>query len=233
MSAVVGDVPWEVRHDLGLATLWFALRDQNRRVCEDLGRNDGTVIREYASHFGLTPPLAWCAVSFSAWLRAASSLTGIQSPLEGSPAARGVEAQFIQAGLWVPSSKLNPEVLVPGNVPIWWRGKDELDWPGHIGVISGMSGVNMLVVEANSGKLGEEVAVMTRSIMAPRLLGVGVLRGKRIRHEFHEPTDEELERAGQLVGLSRELMRQGEPDDPLADLNARLAREGTDDEGTE
>jgi hypothetical protein len=69
--------------------------------------------------------------------------------------------------------------------------------------------------------------------MAPKLLGVGVLRGQRVRHEFHEPSDAELERAGQLIRLQRELLLQGEPDDPLADLNARLAREGFDDGGEE
>jgi hypothetical protein len=233
MPQLTNELPPGAKTDLGLATLFFAELDVQDGIRENLGRNDGTRIREYAKHFGLKPPVNWCAISFSAWLRKAAALIAISAPIEGSPAARAIEGQFIEAGLWVPKNKLSEDVLVAGNVPIWWRGKDENDWPGHIGIMSGFDGVNMRVVEANSGRYGDCVATMPRSIMAPKLLGVGVLRGQRVRHEFHEPSDAELERAGQLIRLQRELLLQGEPDDPLADLNARLAREGFDDGGEE
>jgi hypothetical protein len=233
MTNLTSELPPGVKSDLGLATLFFAQMDMHDGVREDLGRNDGYRIRQYAKAFGLKPPINWCSVSVSAWLRNASKLCGIESPVAGSPAARGIEGQFIEAGLFVPKNKLTEDVLVAGNIPIWWRGKSIEDWPGHIGVIESFDGINMQVVEANSGPMGNEVARMSRSIMAPKFLGVGVLRGQRIRHEFHEPTDAELERAGQLVRLERELLLYGEPDDPLADLNARLEREGFDDGAAE
>jgi hypothetical protein len=229
MAALTSAAPTGVKSDLGLATLFFAQMDLRDGIREDLGRNDGYRIRQYAKAFGLKPPINWCAVSFSAWLRNASKLCRIEAPVAGSPAARGVEGQFIEAGLFVPKNQLTEDVLVPGNIPIWWRGKSIEDWPGHIGVIESFDGINMYVVEANSGRTGTEVARMTRSIMAPKFVGVGVLRGQLLRHEFHEPTDAELERAGQLVRLERELLLYGEPDDPLADLNARLEREKFDD----
>jgi hypothetical protein len=233
MAQLTIEPPFGARTDLGLAALFFAKLDLQDGIRENLGRNDGTRIRKYAKYFGLKPPVNWCAISFSAWLRKAAKLCGIEPPIEGSPAARNIEGQFIQAGLFVPRRKLTADVLVPGNVPIWWRGKDENDWPGHIGIIDHVLNVNMYVVEANSGRFGDEVAEMPRSIMAPKLLGVGVLRGQRVRHEFHEPTDAELERAGQLIRLERELLLQGEPDDPLGDLKARLEREGFDDGDSE
>jgi hypothetical protein len=229
MPSLTNEYPRGTRSDLGLAALWFATCDLNDGVRENLGRNDGTRIRQYASAFELTPPINWCSVSVSAWVRKGALLSDILSPIDGSPAARGIEAQFIEAGLWVPKDKLNPDVLVPGNIPVWWRGKDIDDWPGHIGVIDACLGMSMNVIEANSGKYGDEVAKMSRSILDHKLLGVGVLRGQLVRHEFHEPTDYELERAAELIRLQRELLLQGEPDDPLADLNARLEREGFDD----
>lgn len=233
MVALPNEFPTGVKSDLGLAALWFATCDLQAGVREDLGRNDGHRIRQYAEAFALKPPINWCAVSLSAWLRKGALLSDIDAPIGGSPAARAIEAQFIEAGLWVPKDKLNPDVLVPGNVPVWWRGQSIDDWPGHIGIIDSCVGMVMDVIEANSGKYGDSVAKMKRPIIAPKLLGVGVLRGERTRHEFHEPSDAELEQAGRLIRLQRELLLQGEPDDPLADLNARLEREGFDDGSAE
>ena len=96
---VVTNVPHEARSDLGLAALWFAKADLEAGVREDLGRNDGTRIRQYAEAFGLTPPINWCAVTFSAWLRNGSLLSDIDMPIAGS--GKKARVDVLAAAEWI------------------------------------------------------------------------------------------------------------------------------------
>jgi hypothetical protein len=195
-----------------LATLQVARNAMHAGVRET-SRNDGPEIRQYAEQFGVATPLNWCAVSLCSWMLHACKLIGINPPIEGSPAARGVMGQFMLAGLWVPKRLLTPELLVPGNVPIWWRVSPE-DWRGHIGIIDCSAEWLMHTIEGNSGRRGDRVAGMERwaNHLGVKLLGIGQLSKKLIEYE---PSDEELETARHLITLGKEVML-GEPDDPLA-----------------
>jgi hypothetical protein len=208
--------PASVPHfpNLGAAALYFARHDHAAKVRESLGRNDGPEIRKYLARFGLKAPKHWCASALASWMIRGAGAMGLEAPILGSAGARATEGQFRAAGLWRGKSELDERALQPGNVPIWWRGKGPSDWPGHIGILRGRKGDNMLTIEGNSGPRGDRVAKMTRSLNDPRFLGVGILTGSVVPYQ---PTANELVEAGRLIELGCDVMR-GEDADPLSEI---------------
>lgn len=146
-----------------------------RGVHEDIGPNDGEVIREAAKLFGLTPPINWCAVTFGLWLHEASEIIGVEPPIAGSPGAQATMLQFKEAGRWVAAKDITDAVLLPGNVPIWTRPPHS--WTGHIGILKSYDPEKRIMhtIEANSGPKADKVAAMERSRDDKRLLGIGIL----------------------------------------------------------
>ncbi len=201
-------VPW-----FGELVVRHALADLGVR--EDLGRNDGQRIREYANHFGLIPPVNWCALAVSCWLLEASLECATCPPIAGSPAARGVMGQLIEAGLWVPYHRIQPLHLAPGTVIVWWRGARD-GWQGHIGIVEQqlVPMATVQTIEGNSGQQGDRVARMTRELNDPRLLGVGCFGPEAPR----QVDERAVLAAAPYRDLSSEVML-GEPRDPLGEFD--------------
>jgi hypothetical protein len=191
--------------NLGEAALYYAQQDLAAGVRELYGANDGPEIRKYLDRFGLKAPKHWCAAALSSWLFRGAIAMNVDAPILGSPGARACEGQFIRAKLWVPKSRLDDRALVPGNVPVWWRGA-EPSWPGHIGIIeSHKNGSKWFqCIEGNSGDRGDRVARMPESTDDPQLLGVGVLANTSAPYQ---PTQHELLEAARLIQLGCDVMR--------------------------
>jgi dienelactone hydrolase len=211
---------------LGEATLARAVADLGVRE----GRDDDR-ITEYCRPWGLRPPLSWCAVSASHWLRMGAADLGRPAPVEGSPGARALGAQCRAAGRWVARQAIVPELhLQPGQLLVWARGRiqDPTEWRGHVGLLERVDGRTLATVEGNSGPRGDRVARMTRRLDDPALLGLGLLttpeeaQGARAVH--HEPSAWELAEVERLWRLGAEIPL-GEPADPLQPLRERLERE--------
>jgi len=200
---------------MGTETLRLALADLTAGVREDIGRNDGETIRRYASNFGLTPPINWCAVSFGSWMRAAAEVLGVDTPIVGSPGAQATMNQFKAAGKFVARRDITSSHLLPGNVPIWKRPPH--DWTGHIGVLEtgDHEARTMRAIEANSGPAGDEVARMDRSLDDPRLFGLGILNDGSSLVEVSDPVVPITELAAEVIGGTTEPTWEGS--DPLAD----------------
>lgn len=203
--------------DFGETVLRFALRDLTAGVREDIARNDGHRIREYAARFGLVPPLNWCAVAASTWLAEAAEGLRVPLPVSLSPAARGLMGSCIRSGRWVPWHKLAEANIAPGSLVVWWRGSRE-SWQGHVGIVERLDNSSPIVhtIEGNSGPQGDRVARMQRSLIDEHLLGMGIFGTAP-----HEPTSTELTQADRWKDLSHEVMIDGEPRDPLVEFDER------------
>jgi hypothetical protein len=231
--------PVAPQRTLAAATLARALVDLEGGVCEDLGRNDGRRIREYCQPFGIQPPVMWCAVGVSTWIHEGATVLDREAPVDGSPGARALGAQFKTAGRYVEAADIRPEHLIPGNALVWARGdlSDPDEWRGHVGLLAAEAEGQVLpTVEPNSGPRGDRVALSPwqdigqprteRRLDDPRLLGIGLLTTPEeqagAEAAAYQPTDHELTEAARLMALGAELIAEGEPADPLADLNERL-----------
>lgn len=201
--------------DFGEAVLKRALRDLRDGVSEDLGRNDGHRIREYAARCNLVPPINWCAVAVSTWIAEAAEGLRVPLPVALSPAARGLMGSFIRAGRWTPWDKLVSSMITPGSIVVWWRGSKS-GWQGHVGVVEKLGDMSPVLhtIEGNSGPSGDRVARMQRSLIDERLLGMG-----SFVKLTSEPIEDELQ--GDRRGLSAEVMVDGEPRDPLGYFDER------------
>lgn len=165
--------------DVGELVLAAAIRDLEAGVDEDLGKNDGTEIREMAkmSPGGWGPGGNWCAVAASAWLA-----VGAPGLVTGSHGAKALKDQLRHARgvTWYTAAQLRatPLVLRPGAVCFWDRavpGRPETSWWGHVGIFERLDGKDPLCIEGNSGADGRRVARMPRPLADPRLLGAAVL----------------------------------------------------------
>lgn len=169
--------------DPGLALLERALDDLNAGVREEGRRNDGPRIREYAANFDLAPPLNWCAVAVSTWLREGCHGYFQEPPIPGSAVAQNIMHQLIPLGLWCPKRSITLSAIQPGNLLIWQRPPEP--WMGHVAVIEKrMSPILAGTVEGNSGPLGDRVARMQRRLDDRLLLGIGLLR---VRDDWDSP----------------------------------------------
>lgn len=200
----------------GDAVLQASLSDLAAGVREDLGPNDGRRIREMAANVGCEPPINWCAAAVSSWIVQAASQLGVDSPVKPSAAARGLMANCMAAGLWVPWHKLEPDLIVPGSIIVWWR-VSPTDWRGHVGIVESLDAAapRVVTIEGNSGVHGDEVARMQRDLFDDHLLGIGCFGAQA------EPTSTDLEQIEKWKDLSAEVMLEGEPRDPLAHFESR------------
>jgi hypothetical protein len=138
-------------------------------VKEDLGKNDGRRIREYFKHLNAPSGQEWCAAAVSAWLK-----EGGFTKIPGSLSARQIGRQFQSINSWVSKENLTDAHLVPGNVPVWARGKNTAF--GHVGIIYSYNGSGKFTsIEGNSGPRGDIVAANSHSINDANLLGIGIV----------------------------------------------------------
>lgn len=237
-----GTSPMPEANTLAAAVYARARADLERGIYEDLGRNDGTRIREYCQPFGIRPPLNWCAVGTSTWILEACADFGRTLPIvAGSFGARALMAQFKAIGRFVAAADIVPELhLIPGNVIGWRRGaiNDPKEWRGHVGIVAGKGDGRIVpTIEPNSGPRGDRVAAspwhlsdgrtISRMLNDPRLIGIGLCTtfeealGAPAAAD-PEPSEHELAEAARLMKLGAELLEDGEPRDPLADLMERI-----------
>ncbi len=163
---------------LGAAVVLRARMDIGVR--EDLGRNDGTRIREMMRPWKGVPGQNWCGFAASDWIIRGAADVGVEPPIAGSGGAQAIMAQFKAAKRWISASALrkDPSLLRAGMVPVWDRsdGTPAHQWWGHIGVTTGPAkGGAFPTIEGNSGVDGARVAEMMRALSDGRLFGVGVL----------------------------------------------------------
>ena len=177
-TSPTGETVVPPRPNIVLAVLERAANDLG--MGEDLGKNDGTRIREMLRPFGIVPPANWCAVAFADWLRNGARDAGVSPPISGSSGAIATMGQFRSANRWVSIADVrkNPALIRPGMVPVWDRsvpGNPASSWWGHIGVT--ISTVNsagyFTTIEGNSGTNADRCAKMSRSINDPKLFGFG------------------------------------------------------------
>ena len=191
---VVDDASYSERAKFGaLADMVLdeALEDFRAGVREDLGRNDGTRIREYLENFsslGLRPPLNWCALAVSEWMLNACDALDIDPPIKGSVGAQAFMAQMKASPRcrWLKPPELTQE-LARGAVVVWRR--PPLTWTGHIGIVSSLSAQTFRTIEGNSGPAGDRVAQMTRNLDDPLLFGFGVFLDDTTGERQAEPPD--------------------------------------------
>jgi len=161
------------------AILAAAERDLNVGVREDLGHNDGTVLRaRYFPRFGLKPGANWCAAAGCDWMAQGEAETGRKSLVAGSPGAKAMKDQFIAAGAWVSAAAVRADhsLLEPGMAAVLDRslpGRPETAWWGHFGIDVSIGEEVYWLIEGNSGERGEHVAIVERRLDDPRLLGFG------------------------------------------------------------
>ena len=137
---------------------------------ENLGKNDGTRIREYFKYFNAKSGQEWCAAAISAWMKEAGG-----GPIAGSLGARQIGSQFQSAGKWVSKKDLTSDDLAPGNIAVFSRGESGSGL-GHVGVISSSNkNGNFTSIEGNSGPKGDSGVTNSHSIHSDNLLGVGIL----------------------------------------------------------
>lgn len=165
--------------DFGLAVLEEAQSDLKAGVWEDLGRNDGTWLRQV---YGSAPGANWCASAATSWVRRAAAALGIPSPVPGSAGARALMEQVKAAAgdacaQFIPGPAVRLADLHPGMLVFWDRsvaGRPDTSWWGHVGVVADVGLDGFAAIEGNSGADGRRVARMQRRL-PDRLLGVGRL----------------------------------------------------------
>lgn len=171
--------PPAVAGDVGEHVLAAAIADLHAGVDEDLGKNDGTEIREMAkmSPGGWGPGGNWCAVAASAWLA-----VGCPGLVPGSHGAKALLEQLRHArGVRVASAaelRRDPSLLRPGALMFWDRaiaGRPETSWWGHVGVEERVQDGAPLCIEGNSGADGRRVARMRRPLSDPTLIAAAIL----------------------------------------------------------
>ena len=174
--------------DVGLATLEAAKLDLTRGVRET-SPNDGPAIREYLRPYGLQAPQNWCAVSVCHWMSEGCRDHSLTPPIAGSPAAQGVFAQLLHAGLAVRYGAPGfQRALRAGNI-IVWRRPSRGSWAGHLGlVLRDYDGGGIIhTLEGNSGKYGDRVAEMKRPRTDSKIIGLGQLRDVQLTETDEEP----------------------------------------------
>jgi len=135
-------------HPLSAALVAAALRDVG---VQELPGNRGERIDDYNRTARVALGSDYCAPAIMTWIREAEQMTGLRSAIPGSPAAKGIEAQFRRASLWVKASKLR-EHAAPGWIAVFNRaGLPPEDWRGHTGVLVAKEGDGFVCVEANVG----------------------------------------------------------------------------------
>lgn len=135
--------------------------------------NNGPEIAAWAAELGLVPPLQWCGVAVSHWLREASKATGLPLVVPGAGRAKALLQQFQQRGRALSAEQARARTLSPGTVLVWDRATKPGGPEGHTGVVERDNGASWTTIEGNTE--GNDVRRVQRPKNDPRLLGAGLV----------------------------------------------------------
>lgn len=137
--------------------------------------NNGPEIAAWAAELALSPPLQWCGVAVSHWLREAAAATGLPLVVLGAGRAKEILAQFAAKGRKLSAEQARAGRLPPGTVLVWDRATKPGGPEGHVGVLEVDNGPSWTTIEGNTEQ--GDVRRVERPKDDPRLLGAGLVDG--------------------------------------------------------